>query len=165
MSKSKSGSKTEKKRVLRRKTLRSKKSVRHSKLSFIGTGGADNKSLIVRLFLEMLNNIKLYHWKTHSFAQHKATDDLHSKLSENVDTFVEVLLGKDESRVKLLDTNITLLDTDNLGDFKTRIYEYRTFLQDMTYKLDTKKDTDLLNIRDEMLGHLNQFLYLLTFDK
>ena len=150
---------------MRRKTLRSKKSVRHSKLSLDIMGSTDQKTLLVRLFLEMLNNIKLYHWKTHSFSQHKATDELHSKLSENVDTFVEVLLGKNESRVKLLNTNITLLDTDNLGEFKTRIYEYRTFLQDMTYKLDPKKDTDLLNIRDEMLGHLNQFLYLLTFDK
>ena len=161
MGKTKSGLRTEKKRSLRRKTLRSKKSMKHSKLSL----GKMGSSLVVRLFLEMLNNIKLYHWKTHSFSQHKATDDLHSKLSENVDTFVEVLLGKDESRIKLIDTNITLLDTDNLGDFKTRIYEYRTFLQDMTYKLDAKKDTDLLNIRDEMLGHLNQFLYLLTFYK
>jgi hypothetical protein len=26
-------------------------------------------------------------------------------------------------------------------------------------------NTDLLNIRDEILGDLNQFLYLLTFDK
>jgi hypothetical protein len=28
--------------------------------------------------------------------------------------------------------------------------------------LDASKDSDLLNIRDEMLGHLNQFTYLLT---
>jgi hypothetical protein len=28
---------------------------------------------------------------------------------------------------------------------------------------DLKKDTDLLNVRDEILGHLNQFTYLLTF--
>jgi len=27
---------------------------------------------------------------------------------------------------------------------------------------DEKIDSDLLNIRDEMLGDLNQFLYLLT---
>lgn len=148
------------KSISRRKTIRSRRGAKSSIVY-----GNDKKSLIVRLFLEMLNTIKLYHWRTHSFAQHKATDELHSKLSENVDTFVEVLLGKDESRVKLLDTNIKLLDADNLGDFKARIYEYRTCLVDMTYKLDPKKDTDLLSIRDEMLGHLNQFLYLLTFDK
>jgi hypothetical protein len=30
--------------------------------------------------------------------------------------------------------------------------------------LDEKTDSDLLNIRDEMLANINQFLYLLTFD-
>ena len=32
----------------------------------------------------------------------------------------------------------------------------------LRYALDIK-DTDLLNIRDEILGKLNHFLYLLTF--
>ena len=50
------------------------------------------KSRIVQTFLEMLNTVKLYHWKTHSYAQHKATDELYSKLNENIDTFVEILL-------------------------------------------------------------------------
>ena len=31
----------------------------------------------------MLNTIKLYHWKTYSYATHKATDDLYSKIGEN----------------------------------------------------------------------------------
>ena len=31
---------------------------------------------IVTMFLQMLNTVKLYHWKTSSYAQHKATDSL-----------------------------------------------------------------------------------------
>ena len=31
---------------------------------------------IVTMFLQMLNTVKLYHWKTSSYAQHKATDEL-----------------------------------------------------------------------------------------
>ncbi len=42
----------------------------------------------------MLNTIKLYHWKTTSYSEHKATDELHERLSGHIDTFVEVLLGK-----------------------------------------------------------------------
>ena len=61
------------------------------------------KSLIVRTFLEMLNTVKLYHWKTRSFAQHKATDELYERLNGHVDKFVEVLLGKDESRIKMVE--------------------------------------------------------------
>jgi DNA-binding ferritin-like protein len=109
--------------------------------------------------------IKLYHWKTHSFAQHKATDELYERLNENIDKFVEILLGKDESRIKMLEKRIELVDVNNVKDFKSRIYEYRTFLIDMNMYFDAKRDSDLLSLRDEILGNINQFLYLMTFDK
>jgi len=123
----------------------------------------DRKSHIVKVFFEMLNMVKLYHWKTKSYAQHKATDDLYSKLNENIDKFVEVLLGKEESRIKMLEKQIALLDAENVDDFKARVYEYRTFLQNMDYYLNNKKDSDLLSIRDDILVDINQFLYLMTF--
>ena len=123
------------------------------------------KSHIVKVFLEMLNMVKLYHWKTHSYSQHKATDDLYSKLNEQIDHFVEILLGKDESRIKTIEKKIELVDFKKIGDFKSRIYDYREFLIDLNIYFDSKRDSDLLNIRDEMLGTINQFLYLLTFDK
>jgi len=123
------------------------------------------KSHIVRIFLEMLNMVKLYHWKTHSYAQHKATDDLYSKLNEQIDNFVEILLGKDESRIKTIEKKIELVDFKKVGDFKSRVYDYREFLIDLNMYFDSRRDSDLLNIRDEILGSINQFLYLLTFDK
>ena len=129
----------------------------------INTPKNENKAHIARVFLEMLNNIKLYHWKTKSYAQHKATDELYDKLNGNIDEFVEVLLGKDESRIKLLKKRVDLLDTTNAQDFKTKIYKYRDYLIEMNEIFDAKKDTDLLSIRDEMLSNINQFLYLLTF--
>jgi hypothetical protein len=125
----------------------------------------ERKSRIVQTFLEMLNTVKLYHWKTHSYAQHKATDELYSKLNENIDTFVEILLGKDESRVRMVEKRSRLIDSKNTKDFKDRIYEYREFLIDISKYFDEKRDTDLLNVRDEILGHINQFLYLMTFYK
>lgn len=123
------------------------------------------KSHIVRVFLEMLNIVKLYHWKTRSFAQHKATDELYGNLNEHVDSFVEVLLGKDQSRIHMVERNIELLDASSTKDFKTRIFEYRSFLTDLNIYFDASRDSDLLNIRDEILGDINQFLYLMTFDK
>ena len=120
---------------------------------------------IVKIFMEILNMVKLYHWKTRSYAQHKATDELYAKLNEHIDTFVEVLLGKTESRIKSLEDNLPLINVNTVDDFKERVYEYRDFLIDMNIYLDSKKDTDLLNIRDELLGDINQFLYLMTFDK
>jgi hypothetical protein len=124
----------------------------------------DKKSHIVRVFIETLNLVKLYHWKTKSYAQHKATDELYEHLNEKIDKFVEVLLGKSESRIHMVSQRIHLMD-QNLKTFKEKIYEFRAFLVDMDQYFGTKQDTDLLSIRDEILADINQFLYLLTFYK
>ena len=44
-------------------------------------------------FLELLNTIKIYHWSTLSYPTHKATDELHGKLSDLVDSFIEIYIG------------------------------------------------------------------------
>lgn len=127
------------------------------------------KANIVKSFLEILNAIKLYHWKTESYSQHKATDELHEKLSENVDQFVEVLLGKEQTkskyRINMVEKHMKMMDSNNEADFIQKIHNYRSILIDMNKVLDKKKDSDLLSIRDEMLANINQFLYLLSFDK
>lgn len=122
----------------------------------------NRKSAIVENFIEMLNTIKLYHWNTHSYAQHKATDELHEKLSGHVDKFVEILLGKDESRINELTAKSNLNNCKHTGTFKEQIYHYREYFIQMDKCLDPSRDTDLLNVRDEILGDLNQFLYLMT---
>jgi DNA-binding ferritin-like protein len=122
---------------------------------------------IVTMFLQMLNTIKLYHWKTHSYAQHKATDELYGNLNTNIDSFVEVMLGKNGSRVNLTgQKSLPLLDYTNLTDFKRQVEGYKTFLINMNKDagLNITNNSDLLNIRDEILGNLNQFTYLLTFE-
>jgi len=144
------------KKVLRR----SKKSLPPSKKI------SETKKLkIVQMFIEILNNVKLYHWRTKSYAQHKATDELYEKLNKDIDSFVEVMLGKDESRITQLERTTTTLDFSNKKEFKENIFKFRAFLTDMNFHLDKNKDTDLLSIRDELLIDINQFLYLLTFDK
>lgn len=137
-----------------------------------GMGGAKRnqyansaKSHLVSVFLEMLNMVKLYHWKTQSYAQHKATDDLYASLNADVDKFIEVLLGKDPKRIKMMEKKIELIDPVNVTDFKSRIYEYREFLTDMNIHFNETRDSDLLSIRDDLLADINQFLYLMTFRK
>ena len=140
--------------------IRNKKSRKNVSFSLENS----KKSHIIKIFLEMLHMIKLYHWRTKCFSEHKATDELHGRLSEHIDKFVEVLLGKDQSRVKMMESRIDLLDIDTTRDLKERVFEYRDFLTDMNIYFDEKRDSDLLNIRDEILADLNQFLYLLTLE-
>jgi DNA-binding ferritin-like protein len=121
---------------------------------------------IVTMFIQMLNTVKLYHWKTSSYSQHKATDKLYSNLNENIDLFVEIMLGKKGDRVNLTgQKSLPLMDYTNLSDFKKEIEKYKTFLINMNKDagLNITNNSDLLNVRDEILGNLNQFTYLLTF--
>ena len=87
---------------------------------------------IVVYFLEMLHTIKLFHWKTTGYAIHKATDDLHSKLSDNVDSFVEIMLGKHGGRIQLQSqTTLTVKDYASSAheSFKKEIEQYKEFLR------------------------------------
>jgi DNA-binding ferritin-like protein len=119
-------------------------------------------SKLVLAFMQMLNTVKLYHWKTTSHSQHKATDELYSNLNESIDSFVEIMLGKTGGRVNLTNVkSIPLHDYNDLANFKQEVDMYKEYL--INLQVNTKKDTDLLNVRDEILGHLNQFTYLLTF--
>jgi hypothetical protein len=154
--KSKTNQKTKSRTTNKRKTMKSRT---------MNNKRGDKKSAIVKIFLEMLTTIKLYHWKTRSFAQHKATDELYANLNEHIDQFVEILLGKDESRIRMVATCNPLRDYENTANFKEKIYEYREFLVNLSKSFNAKTDTDLLNVRDEILGDINQFLYLMTFDK
>ena len=123
---------------------------------------------IVIKFITLLNTIKLFHWKTHSYATHKATDELYGQLNESIDNFIEVLLGKSGDRVNLTNVKqILLKDFTSLEQFKREIYEYKSYLVslDNNPALKTMSNSDLYNIRDEILSNLNKFMYLLTFDK
>jgi DNA-binding ferritin-like protein len=118
-------------------------------------------------FLEILTMVKLFHWKTHSYATHKATDELYEKLNTNIDSFIEILLGKiGGTRTNLMNQKtIRLIDLTNQDSFKREIEHFKTYLVELTNHPTLKEmtNTDLLNIRDTILGDMNQLLYLLSF--
>ena len=121
---------------------------------------------ITLVFLEILIMIKLYHWKTTSYAAHKATDELYGKFNEHMDRFIEVLLGKTGSRVDLMNhKQIRLIDLSSSESLKREIDGFKGYLVslDENKPLKSMSNADLYTIRDEILADLNQFLYLLTF--
>ena len=121
---------------------------------------------ITVIFLEMLLMVKLFHWKTTSYATHEATDDLYTKLNANIDSFIEILLGKSGSRIDLMrNKNIRLVDLTSQESLKREIEGFKGYLLGLNDSKAMKQmtNTDLFNVRDTILGDLNQFLYLLTF--
>ncbi len=113
-----------------------------------------NRVVELSFQLKFLN--KLHHWNTTSYAKHKATDCLNSSLEELVDKFVEVFIGKYE--VKPMVKKIRITDGD-LSDAGFILYLKATveFLNGLP-----NLESDLLNIRDELLAEINKTLYLLS---
>ena len=132
----------------------------------INNNGAFQKK-IVSTFLCMLNTVKLYHWSTVHYSTHKATDELYSGLSSKIDTFVETMFGKESIAVRqkvLQMSSIHIHSMQTNKDFKNETEQYKSFLINLTNNktFNIQKNTDLMNMRDDILGSLNQFLYLLT---
>ena len=123
---------------------------------------------IAVVFLEMLMMVKLFHWKTTSYATHKATDELYTKLNANIDSFIEILLGKSGSRIDLMNNSgrkFRLIDLSNQEALKREVDAFKGYLVNLNDNkaMLSMSNTDLFNIRDTILGDMNQFLYLLSF--
>lgn len=114
---------------------------------------------IVSHLLTIRNQVKLYHWQTGSFARHKATDDLTATLDTNIDTFVETYMGK-YGRPKVSGT----IKLHNFSESAARSFVAKEtkYLENELPRKIKKTDTDLLNLRDTILGDLNKVLYLFT---
>ena len=87
-----------------------------------------------------------------------ATDKILKSLEQSIDSYVEIYIGK-YGRPKLNGKNasITLHNLSEAGASRMIIAAVK-YLQ----KTLNSPDTDLMNIRDEIIGDLNQLLYLFT---
>lgn len=116
---------------------------------------------LVKLFFHMNLNIKLYHWQTTSYARHKATCDLHGVLTDLSDQFIEVYMGKYE-RPEFKDSFTVMVKELSDKNAKDLLEEYSNVLKKEVSKYIKTSDTDLMNIRDEMLAAINKTIYLFT---
>jgi hypothetical protein len=114
---------------------------------------------IVTCLLTIRNQIKLYHWQTKSFARHTATDALTTALDLNIDAFVESYMGR-YGRPKV--SGSIKLHNFSESAAKTFVTTQTAYLTKVLPKKLKSTDTDLLNLRDTILGDLTKVLYLFT---
>ena len=111
---------------------------------------------IMRFFftIQLLN--KMYHLSTTSFARHKASDEFDENFQKHIDKFAEIYIGKYNVKpiVNKLNFDHDFLSDDGIVLLFTQSRGYLEILD----KLIT--DTELLNIRDEILADINKTLYL-----
>ena len=114
---------------------------------------------LVHFFFKLGTEVKLFHWQTPSYAQHVASDKLHTTLLALIDQFMEVYqakYGRVHSNEPELKFSIKQRDLKSMIGFLSRSID---FLNNLSVK-----DSDLLNIRDEIVGAINQTIYLFSFN-
>ena len=104
---------------------------------------------------------------TLSYPRHKASDALITDIDTLSDRFVEVYIGrygrdKKINRVSSKRDVTLLLPTLSEDEVTEYIVEARDWLTQKLPNILKKNDTELFNIRDEIIASLNQCLYLFT---
>jgi len=117
---------------------------------------------LLTTLVQVQNQYRIFHWQTKSFSQHKSFGVIYEKLDESIDDFLETYFGKYGRIIADKSFGITM---ENLMDGSGISYSDK-FIDFLSNKLpsliDATKDTDLVNIRDTILGDVNRLKYLLT---
>lgn len=117
--------------------------------------------VIVSSFIQFQLSLKIYHWQTHVYSRHVASDTLHSTLSRNIDRIIEALQGMQNKRVNF--TQTSPLQLQNMDDvtMDRMLRRFGEWLQDDFQKL-VPMNQFILNIRDEIVCDIAQTLYLFS---
>ena len=108
-----------------------------------------HKHIIIRS-LDFLNNLKLFHWNTHSYSEHMASDELFEDLVKKTDTLIESFL---QTRIPIKTT--IDINTDKKS-FLKKLKDFKDFMQKVHLP------NELYSLRDEIVIDIDQFEYRLT---
>jgi len=109
--------------------------------------------------------LRTYHLQTQVYARHKASDKLHSLLSEKFDRFLETLIGANRGKRFSVGRSIDVVDINDRTIIKAMDQFKSWLVEDLPFCIESvlgKQSSDLLNIRDEILGDINRSIYLFT---
>jgi hypothetical protein len=119
----------------------------------------DIKIELIMFFFSLRNNLYLYHLSTYSYSRHVAISKLLDSFDDLTDKFLETYFGKYGRPDEFPNSHLEL---NKLSDpeAKMELSSYTDFLKIRLNELINPMDTQLLNIRDEMVGVLDNTKYL-----
>ena len=119
---------------------------------------------IAMIFLSFRDQLKIYHWQTSVYARHVAADKLFDALEDQIDKFMEVLQGTRNLRIQLTAKSGNVKYSNQSDDDANAILlSFKNWLSTVLPNMLEDTNTDLLNIRDEMLASVNNTIYLYSF--
>ena len=124
-------------------------------------------SQVASRVLQNMAQAKLLHWQTNSYSEHKALDNFFEEFIEISDTLIESIMGKygrpvfsDEERTLKLDNYDSPESPDGLPRFIAHLDV--CYREECISAFDEKKDPEIFNIIQEILGLIDQTKYLLS---
>ena len=115
---------------------------------------------LLKVFFEYQIQIKMFHFQTKTYAGHKSSDEYLQKVNDKFDKFMEVAQGIfGKFTIANINIKATMMNDNNI------IEHVDSFIHILKKTSGCYKDkSDLMNIRDDIIGDANQFKYLLTFN-
>ena len=127
---------------------------------------ASNQSKIFSKILQNMAQAKLLHWQSLKYGQHKALDELFDGIIDLGDTLAESIMGK-YGRPTLSEEDLCLnlqnfKDPENadLTEFTTHLYLF--YSEEAKSIFSQERDSEIINILDEIIALVDKVKYLLT---
>lgn len=99
------------------------------------------------------------HWKTKSFAEHKALNEFYDEILELIDGFVEQYQGYYNKRMNIQRT------TDSQQEDIRKVLDYQVeWIEKNRFEICSKEESSLQNTIDEILRQYQHTLYMLTLE-
>ena len=121
-----------------------------------------NKELddVIQKIIQFEQQLRIIHWQTTNYEKHTAIGIAYEGLGDLIDTFVEISTGK--YGLLTLTDGVKLANMTGDKDLTSYLDAHVKIFVSLTEILDPATDSDLLNIRDEILGVVNHLRYRLT---
>jgi len=117
--------------------------------------------MIITALLTLQNQLRIFHWQTESYAEHKALGKAYENLDDLIDSLVEESFGKYGRERSEGGFDIKLQNYEQQKP-QELLHSAEIAMKVMRAKFEQDGATNLSNITDEILGVLDQTSYLLT---
>lgn len=122
-----------------------------------------NHTLVLQNFFEYIICLKMYHFQSKTYGEHKTSDQIFSSLNAKFDELMEVYQGMYNERVDVKkNTKVFINNIRTKKEIMKLNKDFVNFLMDL--KHDTPEFITSHAIIDEIILLVHRFEYLLSFE-
>lgn len=125
-----------------------------------------NLGSIVHCALDFSSRVKLFHWQTTSYEEHKTLNNFYKDFSKLTDTLIETIFGKfGRQELSTEECSVSLKNYKESDDkaVASLLSEMEScYFNECRKKFSTEKDPEIINIIDEIIALIQKNKYLIS---